>query len=175
MNAEIHIRKVKPEEAADFAKLGADLFAETFAEFNDPQDMAQYLAESFSVEKIQQELSDPTAYCFYAIKNSIPIGCMKLILNETNASFTGIKTAELSRLYVSKTHHNQKIGATLMQFAIDFALNHQAQKLILGVWEYNQKAINFYHNWGFVKTGVLQFKLGNDIQHDWLMEKILNP
>ncbi|MGI4749507.1 MAG: GNAT family N-acetyltransferase [Janthinobacterium lividum] len=174
MNPEITIRKVNPEEAAEFAKLGADLFSETFAEFNNPQDMAQYLAESFSVEKIIQELSDPAVYCFYADKNSMPIGCMKVILNQTDASFTGIKTAELSRLYVAKAYHNQKVGASLMQFAIDFALKNQAQKLILGVWENNQKAINFYHKWGFVKTGVLQFKLGNDIQQDWLMEKKLD-
>lgn len=174
MNPEITIRKVKPEEAADFAKLGANLFAETFAEFNDPQDMAQYLAESFSVEKINQELSDPNAHCFYAYKNSMPIGCMKVILNQTDASFTGIKTAELSRLYVAKAYHNHKVGASLMQFAIDFTLDHQAQKLILGVWENNQKAINFYHNWGFVKTGILQFKLGNDLQQDWSMEKKLS-
>lgn len=104
----------------------------------------------------------------------MPIGCMKLILNPADASFTGIKTVELSRLYVAKAYHNQKVGAALMQFAIDFTLDHQAQKLILGVWENNQKAINFYHNWGFVKSGILQFKLGKDVQQDWLMEKKLS-
>ncbi|MGI4021772.1 MAG: GNAT family N-acetyltransferase [Janthinobacterium lividum] len=174
MNPEIIIRKVKPEEAAEFAKLGADLFSETFAEFNNPQDMAQYLAESFSVEKINQELSDPTAYCFYAVKNSIPIGTIKLILHQNDASFTGIKTAEVSRLYIAKAYHNQKIGAALMQLAIDFASKNQAVKLWLGVWEHNQKAIAFYQKWGFTKIGVHDFKLGNDLQQDWLMEKSLD-
>ncbi len=174
MDSPIIIRQIKPEEAAELAKFSADLFSETFAHYNDPQDMQQYLSESFSLKKIQQELNDPNTYCFYAIKNSIPIGCIKLILHQTHASFTGIKTAELSRLYVAKAYHNQKIGAALMQFAISFGLKNQAKNLWLGVWENNQKAINFYLKWGFIKTDILQFKLGNDLQHDWLMEKDLN-
>lgn len=60
-----------------------------------------------------------------------------------------------------------------MQFAIDFSLKNRAEKLWLGVWEHNQKAIAFYQKWGFVKTGVHNFQLGNDLQHDWLMEKDL--
>ncbi len=171
MNPEITIRKIEPEKAEQFSKFSADLFAETFAEFNDPQDMKNYLAESFNLKKIQQELTNPNIYCFYATKNSIPVGCIKLII--ADASFTGIKTAELSRLYVSKEYHNQKIGAALMQFAIDFALENQAEKLWLGVWEHNQKAIVFYQKWGFLKTQTLPFKLGNDLQEDWLMEKQL--
>lgn len=171
MNPEITIRKIEPEEAAQFAKFSANLFAETFNEFNDPQDMENYLAESFSLNKIEQELAEPNTYCFYAIKNSMPVGCIKLII--ADASFNSKKTVELSRLYVSKEYHKQKIGAALMQFAIDFTLEYQAQKLWLGVWEHNQKAIDFYLKWGFAKTGVHNFKLGNDVQQDWLMEKKL--
>ena len=173
MNTEIHIRKVKLEEAAELAKLSADLFIETYAHLNNAADMKLYVEENFSREKIRQELTNPNSYCFYALKNSIPIGCIKLILHQTNASFTYKKSAEISRLYVSKVYHNQKIGAALMQFAIDFALKNQAENLWLGVWEKNQKAIDFYVEWGFIKTDILQFKLGNDLQQDWLMEKNL--
>jgi len=172
MNSEIIIQKVKPEEAVEFSKLSAALFSETFAESNSSEDMELYLAKNFAEDQIRHELIDQNTYCFYAIKNSIPIGCIKLILSD--ASFIGIKTVELSRLYVAKAYHNQKIGAALMQFAISFGLKNQAKKLWLGVWENNQKAINFYLKWGFIKTDILQFKLGNDLQEDWLMEKDLN-
>ncbi len=174
MNPEITICKVKPEEAAELAKFSAKLFSETFADSNSAEDMKMYLEESFNIEKIRQELADPNIYCFYAIKNSIPIGTVKIILHPNHAFFTGIKTAEVSRLYVCKEYHNQKIGAALMQFAINFALENQAKKLWLGVFEHNQKAIAFYHKWGFTKTQTLQFKLGNDLQEDWLMEKTLS-
>ncbi len=174
MNAEIQIYKVKPEEAAEFAKFSADLFEETFTKSNSAEDMRLYLEESFAITKIKQELTNPNTYCFYATKNSMPIGCIKIILHQNHASFTGIKTAEVSRLYVCKEYHNQKIGAALMQFTIGFALENQTEKLWLGVWEHNQKAIDFYLGWGFIKTQTLQFKLGNDLQVDWLMEKTLS-
>lgn len=173
MYPDILIRQIKPEEAAELAKFSAHLFTETFSEFNDPQDMEHYLAESFNTKKIEHELTDPNTYCFYATKNSIAVGCIKIILPDFDASFTNTKSAELSRLYVLKEYHNQKIGAALMQFAIDFAIKHQAQKLWLGVWEHNQKAIAFYLKWGFIKTNVHDFKLGKDVQQDWLMEKDL--
>ena len=172
MNDEIVIRKIKPEEAADFAKFSAALFSETFAPFNTPADMELYLTESFDLKKVEQELSDPNTCCFYALKNSIAIGCMKLIRHE-DASFTDKKSVELSRLYVLKLYHNQKIGAALMQFAVDFSLKQNAEKLWLGVWEHNQKAIDFYRQWQFTKTGEVDFLLGQDLQHDWLMEKVL--
>lgn len=174
MNTEITIRKVKPEEAKALAKLSAAMFSDTYAHLNDPLDMQLYVEENFNPEKIHQELINPDTYCFYAIKNSIPVGCSKLILHQNHASFTGIKTAELSRLYVDKAYHNQKIGAALMQFAIDFSLKNQAEKLWLGVWEKNNKALDFYRKWGFIKIETLQFKLGNDVQEDWLMEKNLS-
>ncbi|MVN21171.1 GNAT family N-acetyltransferase [Mucilaginibacter arboris] len=173
MNPEITIQKVQPEEAAQFAKFSADLFSETFAEFNDPKDMENYLAEAFNINKIEEELTNPHTYCFYASKNSMPIGGIKFIVDTADASFTGIKSAEISRLYVAKAYHNQKIGAMLMQYAIDWALQNKTEKLWLGVWEKNQKAIDFYLQWGFTKTGIVDFKLGNDLQQDWLMEKQL--
>jgi diamine N-acetyltransferase len=41
----------------------------------------------------------------------------------------------------------------------------------LGVWEHNQRAIDFYTKWGFEKFGTHVFQLGDDPQTDWLMKK----
>jgi ribosomal protein S18 acetylase RimI-like enzyme len=49
----------------------------------------------------------------------------------------------------------------------------QKQALWLGVWEKNERAINFYHRWGFEKFGEHDFILGDDVQTDWLMKKEL--
>jgi ribosomal protein S18 acetylase RimI-like enzyme len=45
------------------------------------------------------------------------------------------------------------------------------QYLWLGVWEHNQKAINFYERNGFVTFGSHNFMLGNDKQTDLLMRR----
>jgi ribosomal protein S18 acetylase RimI-like enzyme len=43
----------------------------------------------------------------------------------------------------------------------------------LGVWEKNDRAIRFYEKWGFEKFGETDFLLGDDLQQDWLMRKVL--
>jgi ribosomal protein S18 acetylase RimI-like enzyme len=43
----------------------------------------------------------------------------------------------------------------------------------LGVWEKNARAIRFYTAWGFEKVGEQDFRLGNDLQRDWIMQKSL--
>jgi ribosomal protein S18 acetylase RimI-like enzyme len=52
---------------------------------------------------------------------------------------------------------------------------HDGKKTLvwLGVWEFNPRAIKFYTRYGFKKVGVHPFVLGNDVQNDWLMAKIV--
>ncbi len=45
--------------------------------------------------------------------------------------------------------------------------------LWLGVWEHNQRAIAFYHRWGFAIVGTHTFQLGADLQTDFLMQRSL--
>jgi ribosomal protein S18 acetylase RimI-like enzyme len=43
--------------------------------------------------------------------------------------------------------------------------------LWLDVWERNPRAIAIYRNWGFIEVGTQTFQLGNDLQHDLLMQR----
>ena len=53
------IRQATASDAALMAELGARTFSETFAADNTPEDMAAYLAASFSPEQQAAELADP--------------------------------------------------------------------------------------------------------------------
>nr|WP_315824340.1 hypothetical protein [Paraflavitalea speifideiaquila] len=44
---------------------------------------------------------------------------------------------------------------------------------MVGVWEYNHRAIAFYTKWGFQKFSQHLFVVGNDPQTDWMMKKEL--
>jgi ribosomal protein S18 acetylase RimI-like enzyme len=44
-----------------------------------------------------------------------------------------------------------------------------ADKVWLGVWENNPRALAFYQKFGFNKVGHHVFQLGNDPQHDWIL------
>jgi ribosomal protein S18 acetylase RimI-like enzyme len=61
-----------------------------------------------------------------------------------------------------------------MEYALDFAKDHQYDVLWLGVWEHNHKAYSFYKNRGFEDTGDKHpFPIGNTQQTDtWLVKFI---
>ena len=44
------------------------------------------------------------------------------------------------------------------------------QTLWLGVWEFNTRAIEFYHRQGFVDVGNKEFMLGSELQTDLIMQ-----
>jgi ribosomal protein S18 acetylase RimI-like enzyme len=65
------------------------------------------------------------------------------------------------------------VGKLLMQESITIGREKGKDIIWLGVWEKNQRAINFYSSWGFEKFGECDFLLGDDMQRDWLMKKKL--
>ena len=80
---------------------------------------------------------------------------------------------EIARLYVRKEYLSKKIGARLMAFSVERAKELGYSRVMLGVWERNERAIAFYERWGFRKTGEHEFILGKDVQTDWNMELAL--
>ena len=60
-----------------------------------------------------------------------------------------------------------------MDQAMEFALEKGKKYLWLGVWEKNCKAIQFYKKLGFVRIGIHDFVMGDEIQKDYLMRKDL--
>ena len=59
----------------------------------------------------------------------------------------------------------------LIRENIEYAAKNKFDTIWLGVWEHNQKAIEFYKKWGFEVFGKYIFVLGNDPQNDLLMKK----
>lgn len=60
---------------------------------------------------------------------------------------------------------------SLINKAVEIATKNQKRKLWLGVWEKNEKAIEFYKKLGFVQTGTHSFYMGDEEQIDYIMTK----
>jgi len=80
---------------------------------------------------------------------------------------------ELARIYVITKMIGAGDGKALMNACIDVARQNNKDVLWLGVWEHNPRAIRFYTGFGFEKFDEHDFILGNDVQRDWLMKKVL--
>jgi ribosomal protein S18 acetylase RimI-like enzyme len=57
--------------------------------------------------------------------------------------------------------------------SLEIAFEKKKDTVWLGVWKQNKKAIDFYTAWGFTIFDECDFILGNDLQKDWLMKKVL--
>lgn len=172
-NDDIRIRNALPQDSEMLAKLGEKTFTDSFARDNTPQNMAAYLAGAFGPGKQAKELDDPNSRYLIAESDAAVVGYARLQFGPAYEVVGGDRPAELARLYATKAWIGRGVGKSLMEACLETARKAGCDRIWLGVWENNRKAIAFYEGWGFVKVGEKVFQLGDDPQTDWLMEKHL--
>ncbi|MDJ0707758.1 MAG: GNAT family N-acetyltransferase [Leptolyngbyaceae cyanobacterium MO_188.B28] len=165
------IRRAANEDVSLIADIGARLFKDTFGQDNPPEDMACYLASSFSKTKIKAELEDLATTFLLAYEAENPIGYAKLRESQNPDCVTGPKPIQLVRLYLDHGVIGKGYGSRLIRACFEEAASAGFQTIWLGVWEKNNRALKFYQKWGFVAVGRHDFILGNRIQNDLIMER----
>ena len=151
------------------SELGARTFYDAFAKANTPENMDAYLKKSFSPDIQFNELSQPDMVFLIAEAEGKPIGYVQLILDSKDESILGAKPLEIRRIYASQEYQGRGVGKELMLATINEARRRGCDCVWLGVWEKNQKAIDFYKKWGFREVGTHLFSVGDDPQNDFVM------
>jgi diamine N-acetyltransferase len=165
------IRCAKVSDQTLLAEVGAETFYDSFAAENTPENMAAYLAESFSPEKQALELVDPTSKFLIIEENGVTAGYAHLKMGHGLPAIAGVRPMEIGRFYARKPWIGKEVGARLMQACLDEAWRAGCDVVWLDVWEHNPRAIAFYRKWGFVEVGTQVFLLGDDPQRDLLMAR----
>ncbi|MFD2918936.1 GNAT family N-acetyltransferase [Terrimonas rubra] len=166
----IEIKKIGLQDIDQLQTISTQTFHETFAAVNTEENMARYLAESFSIEKLTTELNNPDAAFYFAVQDEEVIGYLKLNTGASQTELKDSRALEIERIYVAKAFHGKKVGQLLYEKAIQVARKAGLEYVWLGVWEENARAIRFYEKNGFVPFDKHLFKLGNDIQTDIMMK-----
>ena len=166
----IEIKKATLTEIDQLQQIGRQTFYETFASGNTEENMQKYLDEGFSVDKLTTELSDKNAEFYFATYDKKVIGYLKLNFGQSQTELKDDKALEIERIYVLKEFHGKAVGQALYEKAIQIASQTKSDYVWLGVWEKNQRAINFYKKNGFVEFDKHIFKLGEDKQTDIMMK-----
>lgn len=168
------IRVATKDDAEMIAVFSRHSFYETFAPFNSKDNMEKFMETQFSVELLKEEVSAKDNIFFMAFDQEDKIaGYVRLRENNIPPELPVVNALEIARIYVAKHLIGKGAGRLLMQKCIDTAIQKKVSTVWLGVWERNQRAIDFYHKWGFEKFGTHLFMLGDDAQTDWLMKKTL--
>lgn len=167
------IRRAAASDAANLAELAARTFRDTFAEHNDPADMAAHLAKAYGARQQGLEIVDPAITTLVVETDSQLVGYAQLRRCPAPPCVTGTDPIELWRFYLAREWHGRGLAQELMRYVEREAANTGARTLWLGVWENNERAKAFYGKHGFQDVGSHVFLIGSDPQTDRLLAKAL--
>ncbi len=169
----ITIRFATEDDAELVADLSRQTFYDSFAPYNTTENMDKFMNEQFTRQKLMDEVKEPWHIFFLAFMNDELVGYVKMRDSTVPLDLVNQSCIEIARIYSIQDTIGKGVGRTLMQTCHDIAKQKKKKILWLGVWENNQRAIDFYVKWGFKKFGEQNFTLGDDVQRDWLMKKVL--
>ena len=170
----VRIEKVLAEEIELLQKFSWQTFNDSSSEFNTEENMLKTFNKDFSLEQITTEFYDRNSQFYFAKEKGNVIGYLKLNFGEAQTELKEASGMEIERIYVLKNYHGKAIGKILCEKAFSIAVELKLEYLWLGVWEKNERAINFYKKNGFVEFATHSFMLGDDNQTDIMMKLHLN-
>lgn len=163
------IRIAQVSDAELIADISRETFYESFAAQNTKSDMDKFMTEQFTKEKLITEVGETGTYFLLAFEDDTITGYVKL-KEGTDPALQNANAIEISRIYACTPFIGMGIGKALIMASIEKAATMKKDCIWLGVWEHNQRAIDFYTKFGFSKFSEHDFVLGNDVQRDWLMQ-----
>ena len=169
MAVSVEIRRCTLDDLDQLASIALKTFNDTFAHLNDPQHFLPYLKKAFSPKKISSELTNSASEFYFLFSDDRLAGYLKVNFAQAQSDIRDIQSLEIERIYVLQQFHGSGLGQALFQFSLNIAKTRNLQYIWLGVWEKNTNAIEFYQSRGFYKFAAHPFKLGDDLQTDYLM------
>lgn len=166
----IEIQKATLNDLEILQKISIQTFTETFAAVNTPDNLANYINDSFNTKQLTTELSNRNSMFYLAYSNAAAVGYLKINFGDAQTETHDQNALEVHRIYVLQTFHGKNIGQLLLNEAKKLAENNGITSIWLGVWEENYRALQFYAKNGFVVFDQHVFTLGNDKQTDLLMQ-----
>ncbi|MGH2015309.1 GNAT family N-acetyltransferase [Aerococcus urinaeequi] len=150
-----------------------ETYTDTFGEFNSDENMRIYLEDAYNRDKLLAELAETNSQFFFMKENNETVGYLKLNLGDAQTEYIGDNLLEVERIYVRTAFLRNGYGTKLIQTAEEIARELGVNGMWLGVWEHNQRALNFYSKMGFRHISQHSFFMADDEQIDLIYYKDL--
>lgn len=164
------IRPATLADAPALAAFGEKTFFDTFGHLYPEGDAAFFTAQRFSQSRTREDISEQGRCIQLAFVDGQLVGfldCGALGLPVENPAPSGL---ELYRLYVDVAAKGTGLAQELMDMALIWAKAGGANSLYLGVYHGNARAQAFYRKYGFETIGAYQFRVGNTLDDERIME-----
>jgi diamine N-acetyltransferase len=170
---EQEIRPCLESDLEALVAVGRDTFDEAFRAMNSRETIEAYLAEAFTPERVLAELRREGSEFYLLLLDGLPAGYLKVNAAPGQSDLNDPESLEIERIYVRKEHTGKGFGKLFMAFALERAARLGKRCVWLGVWERNEDAIAFYRKAGFEVIGEHSFRMGGELQTDYIMRKEL--
>jgi diamine N-acetyltransferase len=162
------IRPATINDVKMISEVGKNSFIDAFGEFNTKENLNRYVENSFSETNLISQFN--AGHIFYlALLKNIPVGYLKLNPAGSVPDVSGLNSIQLERIYIRKRVYNKGFGKQLLNTAIKYCKEQKIDYVWLGVWQQNERAIDFYLKYNFTKIGTKLFKIGDNITKDFIM------
>ncbi len=160
------LRLADEHDAPALASFAAQAFADTYRGLDEPQDIADYVAEHFAVDAFERVLRDPACTTLLAEATEGLAGYAQLRQGPPPDCVAGPDPIELARLYLAARSIGRGLGAWLMHEVHAQARRLGARTIWLGVYDRNLRAVRFYERSGFRCVGGKAFAFGGRLYTD---------
>ncbi len=156
------------------ADLLSDFAAGTFALACPPhttqEDIDRHVSTSLSPGAFRKDLTDPTVTMLIADAAG-GVGGYAMLVGDVPPPDGpgGGRPAELRRIYVAERYHGTDVAGLLMSHTLTIARERGHDVVWLGTNQHNERALRFYRKSGFGITGNKTFRVGDSIEHDYVL------
>ena len=170
---EWRLRQAGIGDAERLALIGGATFLETFAGSLEGDAIVAHCAKEHGVEAYRALLAakGSGAWVAEAKAGGAPVGYALVTTPKLAQARDG--DLELKRIYSFSRMHGTGLGAALMGRSVRHAEEAGAERLLLGVFVGNLRALAFYRRHGFEKIGERHFRVGNQDCEDVVLAKTL--
>jgi GNAT superfamily N-acetyltransferase len=165
------VREAGRQDARLLAQLGERCFREAWHEYNTPGDMDAYCSAHFNLDATRADLGRPDVGFLVAECGGAAAGYLRWATGPAPDCVTAVSPLELSRIYVLRRWHGRGVGPALMAECLRRAREQGHDVAWLAVWQRAPQPLAFYRKWGFEVIGTATFRLGADVQDDYVMAR----
>ncbi len=170
------LRRAADDDAAPLAAFAARAFHAGMVNATPPDDLAHYLAITFTPARLAATIADPARRVIVATDDDGAIAAWALAgtAEPPPLPLDAHAPVALERLYLDARWHGTGLAAALMAAVERYARDEaRGDVLWLSVWEENARARRFYARHGFVDVGGADYLVGTDRQRDRILARRL--
>lgn len=172
--SEVSVRNADKSDVRLLSALAAATFYEAYFEQDAANDLANYIAESFSPAAIADEIADENSTFLIAEMSGKAVGYVKLRENSHADCVAEKNVLEIQRIYLLEKLKGKGIGRFLIENCIEFAKDRKFSALWLGVWSENSQAQQFYRKMNFEHVGEVKFRYGDGEETNFVYRLMLD-